>query len=60
MSRTKCLMCGKSVPSETLNCPHCGRRREDYKKNAGLIRTGYSIAFVLLVSYLTFLWWFTR
>ena len=53
-------MCGKSVPSETLNCPHCGGRREDYKEISVFIRSGYYIAFVLLVSYLTFLWWFTR
>ena len=60
MSRTECRMCGKSVPSETLNCPHCGGRREDYKEISVFIRSGYYIAFVLLVSYLTFLWWFTR
>jgi hypothetical protein len=59
MSRIECRTCRKEIPSETLNCPHCGGREGDHRTIfASLVRHSHYIAFVVIVTYLAFMWWF--
>ncbi len=62
MSQVNCLYCGKSVPDDSENCPHCGKRSH-FKKKGSLSMTTrqfyyFFVAIALICAFLIF--WFPR
>ena len=62
MEQVNCLYCGKSIPADASNCPHCGAVSHYQRKGwrAGM-RRKFILLFVLLVILCTFfIFWLPR